>query len=342
MTGDRRISDIGERGWIDLLRDRLGGSRSGLLVPIGDDAAVREKRVEIDSNLEPLPESCEILTTDVMVEGTHFKKEWLDWSGLARRAVLSAASDIAAMGGAPEGFLLSLGLPPDALWADLESFADSLRVLCDETGMVPFGGDTARSQTLFLDVTVIGRVEKDLIHLQTGGQVGDALWVTGSLGAMRAAWSALDAPRPGEEDLRRRFWDPPIRWPLLNEIRKAIPIRAMTDLSDGLAVDLKKILRGTGCGAEIQMEQLPVDPLAEGFCGERGIDPIEFAFLGGEDFELLVVEKGNRQTADSINLGEVPLRRIGLLTDRDSEVARLRDGRRDDSLVHPFEHFGGM
>lgn len=342
MTGDRRISDIGERGWIDLLRDRLGEARSGLIVPIGDDAAVRESKVETDPTLDPLPESCEILTTDVMVEGTHFKRRWLDWSGLARRAVLAAASDIAAMGGEPEGFLLSLGLPPDARWADLESFADSLRVLCDETGMVPFGGDTARSQTLFLDVTVIGRVEKDLIHQQTGGRPGDALWVTGSLGAMRAAWSALDDSRPGEEELRKRFWEPPMRWTLLNEIRKAIPIRAMTDLSDGLAVDLKKILRGTRCGAEVHLEKTPVDPLAMRFCRDRAIDPFDLAFLGGEDFELLVVEKGDRQAVDSFDLGAVPLQRIGRLTEREGEIVRFRNGRREDSPVDPFEHFGGV
>ena len=328
MTNPQTLSEIGERGWLSLLEQTLRKHGKDLIVPIGDDATVRT-----------VGDRCEILTSDALIEGTHFKKEWLNWRGLAYRSIFAAASDVAAMGGTPKGFLLSLGLPPETQVADLQSFADAIDELCSETGMVPYGGDTAKSERIMIDVVVIGEASPDQILRQTGAEPGDALWVTGWLGSSRAGWLAHEDRREREENIRERFWFPPRRWGILENLRSNLPIRAMTDLSDGLALDLKKILGDSSCGAEVQFDQLPIEDVIGQFCESRGIDSTEAAFLGGEDFELLVVEEGDSQPTDRLRVGEIPLTRIGRLTSNPGRIECRKGDRILDELPRSFEHF---
>ena len=329
MSDPRVLSDIGEKGWLSLLQGVLSDSNQNLVVPIGDDAVVRE-----------VGGVCEILTSDALVEGTHFRRDWIDWSGLPCRAISSAASDVSAMGGVPVGFLLSVGLPSETHVADLELFAQSVESLCQSTGMKCLGGDTVRSERIFVDVTVIGQVEKNRILRQTGCQSGDALWVTGYLGSSRAGWLALENDSEPPRPIVDRFWFPPHRWNLIEGIHAAFPIRAATDLSDGLARDLEKILAGGDHGAKIQQGSLPLEPEIRKYCGEKGIDPGENAFLGGEDFELLIVEEGNSNRESPVEIDGVPLTRIGQVTSEAGTIRRQQDGKDLANLLDGFDHFG--
>jgi thiamine-monophosphate kinase len=325
------LADLGETGWIRALLDAVEPATDPALhIPIGDDAAV----------WIPPPGKQLILTCDAMVEGTHFRSETLDWHGFPRRALLAAASDVAAMGGIPYGFLLSLGAPPATPVPDLRRFVGSLAALLREHGLMLLGGDTVRSDHLFLDVTCIGTVDPDRVQRQTGGQPGDALWVTGSLGGMVPMWSRTEKTEQLEMAIRARFWNPPARWTVLDVLFDQVPIRAMTDLSDGLAVDLRKILQGSDLGAEIELDRLPVDPLARDFAHLEGLDPSAVAFTGGEDFELLVVEEGSTHRGEVLDLAGVPLTRIGRLTAEAGKFTFLREGNPAQAPALPgFEHF---
>ena len=333
------LSDIGERGWLDFLREILTGEpETVLLVPVGDDAAVL--KTPSGRNL--------VITSDAMVEGTHFQKAWLGWAGLARRAVLAAASDITAMGGTPSGFLVSLGVPGSTRIEDLKTFARALSGLARDLHLLVLGGDTVRSRHIFVDVAVLGTVSTNQVLRQTGAVPGDALWVTGGLGKSRAfleqvlagsveAKGCLDDPR----------FHPPTRWKLLESLRKAFKIRALTDLSDGLSLDLLKVLRGNNQGAEIHLDQIPVDPTLPpplrgraGVGGMGGLSRHECAFLGGEDYELLIVEAGDSFLEPVLDLKGIPLTRIGHVTETGRGIATFWKGKKRKVSQSPFLHFG--
>ncbi len=334
-----RLSDLGERGWLDFLREILGNeSRPSLLVPVGDDAAV----------VKTPPDRHLVITSDAMVEGTHFQKAWLGWAGLARRAVLAAASDITAMGGTPTGFLISLGVPASTRMEDLKTFGLALARLAKDLHLVALGGDTVRSRHILVDVTVLGTVSRNRVLRQTGAVSGDALWVTGGLGRSRAF---LEQVLAGSAEARGCLdspcFLPPVRWTLLESLRKAFKIRALTDLSDGLTLDLLKVLRGNNQGAEIFLDQIPVDPkLPPPLRGRAGVGGLgsfyrhESAFLGGEDYELLVVEAGDSRPEPVLDLEGVPLTRIGHVTESGSGITTFWKGKKRKVSQSPFLHFG--
>jgi thiamine-monophosphate kinase len=324
------LADLGEWDWLAKVRSKLSGPSSPeLIVPIGDDAAV----------WKPDPGPAWIATCDAHCEGTHFQKSWLEWAGLARRSVLAAASDITAMGGTPKGFLISLGAPGETPVRGLEAFTEEVSRLSHRYGLWPMGGDTFRSERIVVDVTVLGAALETGILRQTGAKPGDAIWVTGWLGTMRAAWTALHEDREGEEALRKGFWDPPARWPLLQSLRETLAIRAMTDLSDGLAHDLRKILDREELGAEIELDRLPLDPAIREFFEDRGQSAPEAAYAGGEDFELLIVESGDSGGQGSALIEGVPLTRIGRVTEEMGRIRTALNGGEHEVTIRGFEHF---
>lgn len=322
------LAELGEWDWLGRVRKKLSGSSDlDLMVPIGDDAAV----------WRPEPGVCWIATSDAHCEGTHFEKSWLNWAGLARRALLAAASDTTAMGGAPRGFLVSLGAPPETPVRGLDEFTEELARLAQQFGLWPMGGDTFRSDRIVVDVMVLGVVSESGAILQRGAKPGDSIWITGWLGTMRAAWTALSEGRGEEEELSRLFWSPPARWPLLDPLRRALPIRAMTDLSDGLRRDLQKILNRENLGARIELDRLPVEPAVRDFFEDRGCPAVEAAFAGGEDFELLIVEEGAATNPTSTLIEGVPLTRVGKVTE--GKIRTTLHGKDHEVSIQGFEHF---
>jgi thiamine-monophosphate kinase len=148
---------------------------------IGDDAAV----------IEPERNRLEVITTDVVIEGVHFDRAFCDPASIGHKALAVNLSDLAAMGAAPRAALLSLGLPGTLPFSDLEVMLRALVDLATLHKVTLIGGNVARSPgPLFLDVTLTGTVKRRRVLTRGGGRVGDALYVTGSLGAAAAglAW----------------------------------------------------------------------------------------------------------------------------------------------------------
>ena len=231
-----RLSEAGELGLLAELE------RRGLAQRIEHDAAALGDGV--------------VVTQDALVEGVHFRLGWISWRDLGWRAAAVNLSDLAASGADPEGLIVTLAAPGDTNVEDLLELYAGL----GEAGAPVLGGDTTRAEQLVLSVTAVGRSAR--VPGRAGARPGDALVVTGPLGAAGAAFR------------RDTFVRPPLR--LVEGKELAAHAHAMLDLSDGLAVDAKHIAARSGCRLVIELERVP---LAEG----AQLDDVGF----GEDYELL-------------------------------------------------------
>ncbi len=305
------------------LADRLGSSARGL----GDDCA-----------LVPWDDETLVLSTDLSVEGVHFKRDWLAPSEIGWRAAAGALSDLAAAGAVPVGIMVSLGIPDDERDAIEDVMAGAADVTASVGGAV-LGGDLTKAPAITIDVCVIG---KSTNPLGRGGAVpGDQLWLSGRVGGARAAldaWLAGGGPPPPEE-VRNRFAHPIPRIATGRWLGRH-GAHAMIDLSDGLAGDAGHLAARSEVAVTIQLEQVPLGPgVAE--AAERAGSPASvFGAAGGEDYELLVALPSDFGPADADACREttgVELTAIGRVEEGDG-VQLLLDG--EPQTVVGFDHFG--
>ena len=239
-----RLSELGELGLLAELEQR------GLAEQIEDDAA------ELEPGL--------VVTQDSLVEGVHFRLDWLSWQELGFRAAAANISDLAASGAMPEALIVSLGLPGETELDDVLSLYAGIA----EAAVPVRGGDTTEAASVFVGVTAVGRAER--VPGRSGAKPGDLLVVTGPLGAAGAAFR------------EQRFVRPPLR--VDEGVELARDAHAMLDLSDGLARDAGHIAGRSGCRLLIELEQVPLAP---------GATHEDLAF--GEDYELLAATSDPRE-----------------------------------------------
>jgi thiamine-monophosphate kinase len=253
----------------------------------------------------------ELLKTDAVVEGVHFdageKMERVGWKALCR-----ALSDIAAMGGVPAHALITLAAPAEDEMAKLEALYRGLRKAARRFGVSIVGGETSRSPgPLFVSIALTGWVERERCILRSGGQAGDAVYVTGRLGGSRQGRHLDFVPRLAEA-----------RW-----LTAHAKLHAMMDVSDGLGADLPRLAAASGCGYALAEDKLP---------RTRGCSVAQ-ALNDGEDFELLFAlpakEGAKLQQQWRTEFPRLPLTCIGSLT------ARGLRGKRGASKLHGFDHF---
>lgn len=333
------MSSLGsERGLIDHIRRRLPAAPPSLIVAPGDDAAVA------------IPErgAFQVLTTDAVVEGIHFDRRFSSLADAGYRAMAVNASDIAAMGATPALALLSFLLPATTSLADIDALLDGILEMAATAKVAIAGGNLSRSPgPLVVDVTMTGHVRPRRILTRAGGRAGQALYLTGTIGAAAAGLGWLkDHPdgRGGEAGAmadcvrRHRRPEPRLRvGALLGRTRTA---SACMDLSDGLADAVRQIAEASGTGATIDAASLPVDPAARDWFASKGRDPVTAALEGGDDYELLFAvprKSGGRLRGVQRNARGVALTRIGELTS-EREVVVVRDGAREP-LPDGFSHF---
>jgi thiamine-monophosphate kinase len=231
-------------------------------------------------------------TVDTLVERVHFDLAYISLAQLGRKSLAVNLSDLAAMGGEAHYALLSLGWPPDRDLSGALKFGEGLAACARDFGVAVIGGDTVSSPGgLAIALTVLGRVPKNEMLRRSGAQVGDQIFVTGSLGEAAA----------GLEILRRNLkLDPTLTEPLirahLNPQPQAAAGRllareglatACIDLSDGVASDLMHICRLSQVGARLTAADLPVPPGVSAVARLLDRDPLELALQGGEDYQLL-------------------------------------------------------
>jgi thiamine-monophosphate kinase len=260
--------------------------RSSLSLAFGDDAAL----------WRPSRGHEAILTCDWFLEGAHFLRnkhaaDAVGWKCLAR-----AVSDIAAMGGRPRCFLLSLALPEKLTGKWLGGFLRGLRRASDSFQCELAGGDTTRREEVLISITVIGEIRKGYARLRSGARPGDAIYVSGTLGEADAEWRQLrharGLARTSNAALRKHLYPEP-RLALGQWLAENRLASAMMDLSDGLSTDLSRLCAASRVGARVDADFLPAAAVAE------PAEAFELALHGGDDYELLF-------TVNSRNAGRVP------------------------------------
>ena len=296
---EMKLQDVSEDRLLEILLKDLPLGRNTLVGP-GDDCAV----VQGPGIREML-----LLKTDCVVEGIHYLPEdepqKVGWKALCR-----PLSDIAAMGGEPRHALVNVMSPADRTVEYWRSLYKGLSKAAGRFGVGIVGGETSRAPRAAISVSLVGRVEAGRLITRSGGRPNDLLFVTGTLGGSVGGRHLEFVPRVFEG-----------RWLSAHGY-----VRAMIDLSDGLAADLPRLAAASKCGFEIDPSALP---------RTRGCDSIH-AMSDGEDYELLLavaprlanrLRRGWKEMFPSVRLTE-----IGRLTEPDTTSTALPAG---------FDHFLG-
>lgn len=328
-------ADLGED---EIIRIFAGGyvSDTHVLIPNGDDAAA--------FNLEP--EEAVVVTTDTLVEGTHFRFDWSSGVSVGRKLVAVNLSDIAAMGAEPRYALLSLCLADPTPGALLHELARGIREEAFGAGVSLLGGNTTRtSGPMILNLTLMGACHPERLISRGGSTPGEGIFVTGSLGDARAGLRALmelgpDRARSQYPGLVSRQNEPHARVEAGRRLAETNLVSGMADISDGLGRDLRRLLAPAGLGASLEETAVPLSDELLAFCGGRRADALELALVGGEDYELLFTASKDAEDELRQSLFEVgvALSLIGEVTDIPELHSRAEDGRKR-VLPHGFAHF---
>lgn len=284
----RTVGDVGERGLIAHIQATAARSRLGDVGQIGDDAAVLSPAGGASGSGRAA-----VVSTDLLVEGTHWRDRHLKAAQLGWRALVANLSDIAAMGAKPAWFTLGLAMPPSQ---PLDWFRGLMKGLSDAADVFEcplIGGDLVRSPVPTIAITVGGLCRGRGPIRRSAAQAGQTIFVTGDLGRAALALRILDGQWPARLPplIRRTIVERHIRpiprireGALLGQLRG---LGAMMDVSDGLVSDLQRICEQSGVGAEIDLDALPVHPSVRGACAKAGLDARLVAAASGEEFELL-------------------------------------------------------
>lgn len=329
----------------DIIRQIAADSATptGVKVGIGDDAAVLESG------------RFDLVTTDVIVEEVHYRRDWCSSREIGWRALAASLSDIAAMGGTPGPWVASVGIGPetdDAFATDLlegmNEAADTLAGQFDTLGGI--GGDLSSSPgPTFVSLTLLGATAEEGPLLRDGALPGDRIVVTGFPGRSAAGLTVLSDELDSSPDdaavltrLADAYRRPGARCALGAELgRCAIP-SALIDVSDGLVADLGHIMEASEVGARLAFDRLPLhEDLAALGCSRREALK-KWVLGGGEDFELLATVAPERmeQMEEAAEAVGWPVSEIGVILPADESLEILDgQGRRIDAPSRGWEHF---
>jgi thiamine-monophosphate kinase len=289
-----------------------------VVVGPGDDCAVLRFDGEFDF----------LLKTDAVVEGVHFESGE-DPRRVGRKALARCLSDIAAMAGTPSSALVTLGLPREFDAGTVEKIYEGINELAAKYSVAVVGGETTTNpERILISVALLGTVPKGRAVLRSGSRKGDVLFVSGQLGGSLSGKHLDFEPR-----LREAEW-----------LAANFEIHAMIDLSDGLAGDLRHLLRAENLGAEVLASAIPISREAkiQARAESSAKPPLLAALTDGEDFELLFTAPGNRAVAlmDAwkVQFPGTPLSCIGKIVGEPGVRLRDHNGVRDLNL-HGYVHF---
>jgi thiamine-monophosphate kinase len=296
------IGDVGEDALIALLSPRLPTTTSALLGP-GDDAAVLSLKGDL------------VVSSDVLVQDRHFRREWSTAADVGYRAVMQNLADIDAMGAVPVALQVTLAAPP---FTDLEwvlDFADGLREACEPLGVGVTGGDISGSREICVSITALGETRGRTPVLRSGARVGDVVAVSGPLGAAMAGYHQLENGLRIDAESIDLFLRPQ---PRIGAGVEACDARAtaMMDISDGLVTDLARMALASGVGIDIESARVPIHPSVERVAGQVVASPLDWALTGGEDHHLLATFPPHAELPGGwVPIGLVTTGHEGLLVD---------------------------
>lgn len=336
---------------------RFRGLGGGVRLGIGDDCAV----------LQPKAGHELVVTTDLLLEGRHFRRDWHSPESVGHRCLARGLSDIAAMGASPLAIFLSIAVPAELAsparvrrgekstaphsWTD--RFLSGMLALATEHKVPLAGGDTAQSPGgILADIVLLGQAPKGQALLRSGAKAGDVIYVTGALGGSAAELAALEHSSSWRTRAKRAiagtdgimhpqlFPQPRIAAGLA--LRRRGLATAAIDVSDGLSTDLDHLCEESKLRAEIDVAALPVHPLAMQ-AERRGWEDsaLQLALHGGEDYELLFTARP--ETRVPKRMGGVAVQAIGRMLPANARQPRVTlrhaDGRTEELAAKGWEHF---
>ncbi len=349
-----------ETEFVAWLRRRTTWRAPGLRLGIGDDAALVEVR----------PGRELILTTDMSIEGVHFRPDLHPPQAVGHRALARSLSDIAAMGGTPRYALLSLAVSRHTSRAWMEGFFHGLLALARRFGVAVIGGDTAVVRgASTIDVVVVGEAPRGKALRRSGARPGDQVFISGRLGLAALGLRLLQSPGRRRTILRG---DAPRRSYLQARAGKSVAasaIRAhlfpqpqcalgrflseqelataLIDVSDGLSIDLKRLCDASEVGARVFAERIPLPPLekpkgrtvASSLLLPEAADALELALHGGEDYQLLFTVSPAKRPQIPHRFGKLPLHCIGEIRAARGIYLLTPDGKTRPLEPHGYDHF---
>jgi thiamine-monophosphate kinase len=322
---------------IERFRPRSVCRPAGVVRGIGDDAAAFRL---------PAGELA-LVTTDLLVEGVHFRRETIGGQDLGHKALAVNLSDIAAMGGTPREAFVALAVPETCPPAYLEEFYRGMKALAALHEVNILGGDTCASLAgMFVGVTAVGSVAAPRLRRRDTARPGDRIFTTGFLGDSRAGLHLLGEGARRKTAADRALMEAHRRpRPHLAEGRflaQAPGVRAVIDISDGLTSDLGQIAAASRVGARVHVDRLPLSPSLVRFCDRFAWDAAATALSGGEDYVLLCTaapEQAEALTRDFQRHFGRPLYDIGTITDSKRVEMVAADGQTAPLTAGGWDHF---
>ena len=307
------------------------GQASYVRLGMGDDAALFRPRAGREI----------VLTCDWFLEGTHFLRKLHPPSSVGWKCLARGVSDIAAMGGVPRCFLLSLALPISHTGGWLDEFLAGLARASGRFACTLAGGDTTRNKQILIEVTVVGDVPTGCAVLRSGARPGDLVYVSGRLGEAELGLRVLKQRRGSSrlnDPLIKKHLYPEPRLALGHWLAKKRLASSMMDLSDGLSSDLSRLCAASGVGARVESAEIP-RPRNSNLARHHGLDPLDLAMHGGDDYDLLFTVPPPKARSLPQAFRGIKLTAIGRITKESKLVVREENGREQPVLSGGWDPF---
>jgi len=282
---DALPADLGEFGLVEVLTKRFSQADHVIVGP-GDDAAI-----------VAVPDGRVVISTDVLVDTRHFRRDWASASDIGHKAAAQNLSDINAMGGRATALTVGLALPADLPVAWVLEMADGFAEECALVGASVVGGDITRANELVIAVTVLGTVDGAPV-LRSGARPGEVVAICGRQGWAAAGLAVLGrgfrSPRVLVEAHRRP--EPPYD---AGAVGLALGATAMIDVSDGLLGDLGHIAAASGVAVDVYTEAFDVPEPLQAVAAATGVEPMRFILTGGDDHAIVATFPGGTELPDA-------------------------------------------
>jgi thiamine-monophosphate kinase len=277
------------------------------------------------------------LSCDAFLEGVHFLAKTHPPDSVGYKSLVRAASDLVAMGASPRFFLITLAVPAFRIGTWLDAFLEGIARAARYLGMRLIGGDTTKSGSVSISITVLGEIPRGLALTRSGARAGDLIYVTGKLGRAQLGLELVRrnlARGSGPRELLRQHLYPKIPVKLGEWLSRNQAAAAMMDISDGLSTDLARLCIASKVGARIDAKQLPVIEIPATLfraAGKLKLNPLQMALHGGDDYGLLFTAsprqqkklRGGADFSDVTRIGEITSGRKILLVSDDGSATPL-------------------
>lgn len=326
------INDIGEFAFIDLIKNDTINRPKRVICSIGDDCAVYKTGSNSD----------QLITTDMMVEDIHFSRETITPYQLGYRLGAANLSDIAAMGGTPMEAVISIALPSYTPVYFCQEFYTGLKTLFARYKVNLIGGDTVSSpEKMVVNLTVIGEVPSGKAIYRHGSKVDDIVFVSNTIGSSAAGLYALQHELDEYRAIKRAHLMPEPQVKIGKALLKS-GAHALNDISDGLSSELNEIAQASQVVMEIDESAIPLHKQTKKLAKEIGKSPYDFAWYGGEDFQLVGTMSEKKFEACKARPYLTPIGRVVRKAKKDEQDfvhVKTKDGNSIVMYARGYNHF---